>query len=716
MPYRLRLRLRRLALILPLLLALLPAGCYLNRTALSHSGGQAGLVLHSARTATAGIRTLRLSGLFYETAAGRTALPANLAADSFVPFDESVNAQVKMPDGRLVKLAVTPDGDDFNLHLSAEPDKDIKRWGFAVAARSGEHFTGVMERLVDGPQTATWQEGRTEGLDLRGQKIEFTLKPTLSVYAPFYFSSAGYGLFVRGSWPGLFDFCAADPARVKVEFEGPKLDAKLYTSKTAAEVVQAHALEAGPPLVPPRWTFTPWRWRDEHGNLSEYYDGTPVIGPYNSQVMEDVLLMKHFGIPCGVYWIDRPWGTGPNGYDDFEIDAKRLPEFDSMVQWLTRNEMRLVLWIGPFVNGELAKTAVERKYAYPTQKPQKNNYPLIDFTNPQAKLFWQGGVEKLLKRGVAGFKLDRAEEQMPDRGEEKVASGRTLTENRNDYPAQYVKAAYEIAHQRRGDDFVLMPRAAHTGSAPYSVFWGGDISCTQWGLRASIVAVQRAAVMGYPVWGSDTGGYTGKMEREVCARWLGFSCFTPLMEVGPTQNRAFWDMPGEPHYDTELIAIWRFYARLHQRLADYTFAYAKEAHATGTPIVRPLAMVEPASAAAWEHWETYLYGDNILVAPVWRKGATQQEVYLPAGEKWQNAWVPSQVFSGGQVVKVDAPLYLTPLFTRVGSGVDFGDLVKEYKLSLEAAARKPELRKMDEALRRQFDAEAAKREAAEARK
>lgn len=702
MPYRLR-------LLTLTLLALLPSGCYLNRAALSRSGGQAGVVLHS-RMATSGARTLRLSGLFYETAAGRTMLPASLDAEPQVPFDEIIKARVKMPDGRVVKLSAMPDGDDFNITLTAEPDKDVKRWGFAVAARSGEHFTGVMERLVDGPQTETWKADRKEGLDLRGQKVEFLLKPTLSVYAPFYLSSAGYGLFVRGSWPGLFDFCAADPGQVRVEFEGPKLDVKVYTSKSAAEVVQAHALEAGPPLVPPKWAFTPWRWRDEHSNLSEYFDGTPVIGPYNSQVMEDVLLMRHFGIPCGVYWIDRPWGPGPNGYDDFEIDAKRLPEFESMVKWLTRSELKLVLWIGPFVNGEMAKTAVERRYAYPTQKPQKNNYPLIDFTNPRAAAFWQGGVAKLMKLGAAGFKLDRAEEQMPDRGDEKVASGRTLTENRNAYPAQYVKAAYEIAHAKRGDDFVLMPRAASTGSAPYCIFWGGDISCTQWGLRASIVAVQRAAVMGYPCWGSDTCGYTGKMDREVCGRWLGFSCFTPVMEVGPTENRAFWDMPGEPHYDAELIAIWRFYARLHQRLIDYTYAYAKEAHATGTPIVRPLCVAYPGDAAAWEKWETYLYGDNILVAPVWKKGATQQEVYLPAGEKWQNAWIPSQVFSGGQSVAVETPLYLTPIFVRVGSGVDFGDLNKEYKLAMEAAARKPDMRRLDEVLRSQFDAEAAKRD------
>ena len=90
----------------------------------------------------------------------------------------------------------------------------------------------------------------------------------------------------------------------------------------------------------------------------------------------------------------------------------------------------------------------------------------------------------------------------------------------------YVKAAYEVAKKYRGDDFFLMPRAAYTGSSAYGVFWGGDIGGTQEGLRASIIAVQRAAVMGYPNWGSDTCGYNQQlMEQEVCARWLAFSCF-----------------------------------------------------------------------------------------------------------------------------------------------------------------------------------------------
>ena len=212
------------------------------------------------------------------------------------------------------------------------------------------------------------QPALRSAMDLRGQKVDTILKPTTSVYAPFYLSSRGYAVFVQGNWPGYFDFCNADPQRVKIEFEGPFLSVKVYTAKTPVELVKAHALDAGPPILPPRWTFTPWRWRDEHTHRATYYDGTPVTGPFNSEIMEDVLMMKAFGIPNGIYWIDRPWGPGkPWGYDDFEIDEKRLPNFAEMVRWLDGQQSKTVLWIAPFFQGEMMKVALAKGYNLPGQ-------------------------------------------------------------------------------------------------------------------------------------------------------------------------------------------------------------------------------------------------------------------------------------------------------------------------------------------------------------
>jgi alpha-D-xyloside xylohydrolase len=374
------------------------------------------------------------------------------------------------------------------------------------------------------------------------------------------------------------------------------------------------------------------------------------------------------------------------------------------VKWLNAQQTHMLLWIAPFFQGRMEKEAQERGYTLAGQNPSPSNYPMVDLSNPAAKAYWQAGIEKLLTLGISGFKLDRGEEQIPDNGPFKRFDGKSMRENRNAYMALYAQSVAEVARKYRGEDFVAMPRGAYTGSSPYAVFWGGDIGGTQWGLRASIVAVQRAAVMGYPNWGSDTCGYNEQsLDQDMCARWLAFSCFTPIMEVGPTRNVAFWNLPREPNYDAQLIAAWRLYARLHQRLVDYSHVQAQEATRTGMPIVRPLFLSDPKAPAAWSNWWTYLYGRDLLVSPVWEKDKRTQEVYLPAGARWRDAWRPSSVYAGGQTVTARAELHQIPIFVREGSGIDLGDLNREWQESIDIASHKPDLKALEAEVIAWFD-------------
>jgi alpha-D-xyloside xylohydrolase len=173
--------------------------------------------------------------------------------------------------------------------------------------------------------------------------------------------------------------------------------------------------------------------------------------------------------------------------------------------------------------------------------------------------------------------------------------------------------------------------------------------------------------------------------------------------VGPTRNVAFWNLPRDPSYDERLISVWRLYARLHQRLADYSYKYAQEAHETGMPIVRPLFLADPKTPQAWTNWWTYLYGPNLLVSPIWEKGKRTQEVYLPSGAKWREAWNSKRLYDGGQTITVQVDLHQIPLFIRSGSDIDVGNLEQEWRDAVEAAHTRPDLKALDADVKRWFD-------------
>jgi alpha-D-xyloside xylohydrolase len=630
---------------------------------------------------------------------------------------ETLTYRVRFPDERGALLSLRPAGEGaLELRYEMADLQPDERLGVRLAVGADEAFYGLMERVVQGNQDESWAPGLEAGLDLRGQQVELYVRPTVSIYSPFFLSSAGYGVFVDSDWPGAYRFgVAADgskaPDEITIEYEGGVLPLKIIPGPAPIEVSERYARLTGLPLLPPRWAFGPWRWRDDIYPLDYFYDGTPYAGPYNSMVVEDVLMMEFLGVPCSLYWIDRPWAQGPYGYDDLEWDTERIPDPIGMIDMLNQRGIRFMLWIAPWAIGEqMASQAEASGFDVEGILHHVPGAKLLDLTNGEAVSWWQDWLIRRIDENVLGFKLDRAEETVPD-GVQFTGhydDGTSYREGHNRYPYLYARAV-QGAFERAGvDEYLVMPRAGWKGSSKHAVFWGGDTDTSEWGLRSAIIAVQRAAVMNFPVWGSDTCGYKFPSSHEVCTRWMAFSAFTPLMEVGPLGNVAPYSMNEdgqeadinqtgyhyEPVWNETLVAAWIFYANLHQDLTDYSYAQAAKAHEDGTPFVRPMAVAFPGNPAYRKLWDQYLYGPDILVAPVWKTGTTTRDVDIPNGE-WIDAW-SGQKMTPGATVRVDVPLHKIAIYVRANSAVDLGDLNAKWAAAAARAAARPNLAELVE--------------------
>ena len=273
---------------------------------------------------------------------------------------------------------------------------------------------------------------------------------------------------------------------------------------------------------------------------------------------------------------------------------------------------------------------------------------------------------------------------MPSKPEDVYFDGRNGLELHNDYPRLYVQSYRDALQAARPDDWLTVTRPGYAGSQASGIYWGGDVTGangfgtgpgTDKGLRSAFISLQRMAFMGFPNWGTDTGGYYQFKQRDVFARWLEFSALCPIMDIGGGLRigdavngpHAPWDMPTEPNYDQEMIDIYRYYTWLHHELVPYSYSEAVRANQTGHPIATPLVFDYPDDAAVGDMWDEYLYGPWLLVAPLWRDGDRERTVYLP-DDAWTDFWDDTQVLEGPLTLSaVQAPLDRLPLYVKLGA-------------------------------------------------
>ncbi|MGY1455047.1 glycoside hydrolase family 31 protein [Streptomyces sp. SS8] len=304
-----------------------------------------------------------------------------------------------------------------------------------------------------------------------------------------------------------------------------------------------------------------------------------------------------------------------------------------------------------------------------------------DATNPDARDFvWSRIRENYLSYGITAFWLDAGEPELKPgfAANLRYHAGPGL-EVSNLYPRENARTVHDGLAAEGVTEIVSLNRSAWAGSQRYgAALWSGDIGTDFATLRRQIAAGLNTALSGIPWWNTDIGGFHGgdpddAAYREVMVRWFQFGALSPLMRLHGFRDPGMPlgpDMTGGPNevwsYGEEAGEVLEAYLRLRERLRPYVLEQMRTAHTEGLPPMRPLFLEFPGDPAAWEVDDAYLFGPDLLVAPVLEAGARERTVHLPAGAEWTDAWTGER-YPGGGPVTVPAPLERIPLFLRDGA-------------------------------------------------
>jgi alpha-glucosidase (family GH31 glycosyl hydrolase) len=529
-----------------------------------------------------------------------------------------------------------------------------------VTIAGGDAATQVTQQFHDQLENyyGVWEYPHGGSLDNRGVDEEYlgfgsSSRPG-SLYtsgrAPFYVTSRKYGVYVPTDARGRFSFAIGGVTAFT--FDERELSYSIIYGPSYADVMARYTTLAGPPVMPPLWALGSIWWADDfHRDLRNATNA-------QENVIDLATQLQANRIPASGLLVDRPFGTGAlNGWGNFDF-APSFPDPPAMVRALQDRGLNLVLWIANRAWNNLRTEGDALMYLFPGSV---NLGPATDMRIPAAYDWWKAKLDPFVALGAKGYKIDRGEQ-----GEHPAA-----VQNLN--VTLFTRMARETLTARHGDDVFMMTRNVHDRGRQYTAVWNGDSEPNFLGLRYSVAAGIRSGVIVMPTWGSDTGGYLRSATsptEEVFARWFGFSAFSPMMEVLVGDRHTPWY-----DYSPALVDIARKHATTHHDLIPYTRSFLYAATRTGAAVMRPLIFAYPDDGRLANLTDQFLYGSELLVAPVLTAGAAGRSVYLPAG-RWLDYNDRRTVHTGGTSVIAAAPLDTIPVFVREGAIVPRGDLLK----------------------------------------
>ncbi|MBL8949384.1 MAG: glycoside hydrolase family 31 protein [Myxococcaceae bacterium] len=597
-------------------------------------------------------------------------------------FRKLVSTTVTQTSATQLDLKLGFEGDvAADLTLTAEAEGRFKAKWVPGASTSPIAFMRV--RLRTNPTEGFYGLGEVfDAVNHRGKLRPMQIEPDLGIESavneahvpvPLLIGTTGWGVFVASKRYGLFDVARSADDLVEITYgtaeqSNAGLELHLFAAQHPLDITRKYYDVTGDPLLPGQWALGPFLWRDE--NIDQ------------AQVLDDVAQIRSRDLAVSAMWIDRPYATWVNSFD---FNAPQFPDPPAMIAAIRAAGLRLSLWHTPYLeagNEPLLSQATDAGYFPPKTGSHARWGPPIDFTNPAAYTFWQTNLQRYADLGIEGYKLDYGEEVAAGLSGARTNwgffDGSTERTMAHDFTVLYHRAYAEKIPSAAGA--FLLCRAARWGDqVRASVIWPGDIDATltKWkepivdgnkmvagtgGLPSAVIAGMSLGPAGYPFFGADTGGYRhSPPNRETWVRWVEQSALSTVMQVGDSSSQMPWEYNAANGRDDAALEVFRTYARLHLRLFPYEWSYAKKLATDGRPIQRALGLAYPALGKHPD--DEYLFGDDLLVAPVITAGATTRTVIFPEGE-WLDWWDGSIHGKGEETVP--APLEKLPLYLRRG--------------------------------------------------
>ena len=524
--------------------------------------------------------------------------------------------------GRILsQTAALSDADSTQVKYT--PFCFVKR-GSDNARRINPVFTLTADEMIFGcGESAT-------GLNKAGQKVNLFLTDpqgpeTDQMYKPipFFMSNRGYGMFMHTSAPVTCDFGATYIGLNKMFMGDENLDLFVFFGEPK-DILDEYTDLVGKPGMPPLWSFGTWMSRITYFSEKEGYD-----------VAANIRKNKY---PCDVIHFDTGW-FDVDWQCDYKFSENRFQNPQQMLKDLRSQGFHVCLWQLPYFtpkNRYFSELIEKDMYVKNGNGELPYEDVVLDFSNPETVKWYQDKLAGLLNIGVSAIKVDFGE-AAPLNGI--YASGKSGWYEHNLYPVRYDMAVSEITKKLHNEN-IMWARAAWAGSQRYPLHWGGDAATTNTGLLGTLRAGLSFGLSGFSFWSHDMGGFVKSTPEDLYCRWIPFGFLT-------SHTRAHGAPPTEPWlYDSKRVQdVFRKSAEMKYRLMPYVYAQAKECTEKGLPMLRALFVEFPDDPGAWKVDDEYLFGSQILVAPLLESGMTGRTVYLPEG-KWID-YQTEKVYEGG---------------------------------------------------------------------